>query len=207
MLVDNTVKIKSGSTDIVKVYSGSNVVYETTPPYTPLQYVGSTGDQQIDLGYIPNADTTFEITFKIMMRQNERNIFACKWDMDGFVLMDYGSGLRWHNNSSNFYEMDYNLSYMYPKTFTIYRNTIKVDGTTILDKPYTTINYTNTIKVFAFNNRHLSYYNLYGIKISENGVLLHNFIPVLDENNTPCLYDTIDKVYKYNSSSLPLVYG
>lgn len=171
-----------------------------------ISYIQATGSEQIDTGYIPNADTQIDITFMLPSTLNERSIFAAKWDLNGFVLMDYGSGLRWHNNTSTWYNFNYYELNQRPRTLTIYQNTIDVDGSNIITGTYSSITYTNTIKLFAFNSQHQSACRMYEYKISENGTVLHDFVPALD-NNVPCLYDKIGKQFYYNIGGGTFLYG
>ena len=171
-----------------------------------ISYIQATGLEQIDTGYIPNADTQIDITFMLPSTLNERSVFAAKWDLNGFVLMDYGSGLRWHNNTSTWYNFNYYELNQRPRTLTIYQNIIDVDGSNIVTGTYSSITYTNTIKLFAFSNQHQSGCRMYEYKISENGTVLHDFVPALD-NNVPCLYDKIGKQFYYNIGGGTFLYG
>lgn len=209
MLVSNNDKIYAGDVEIIKAYQGDTVIYEKqdTPAYTELEYIEADGSQQINTLYVPTENTKIEIAFQLTATRNENSIFAAKWDLNGFVLMDYGSGLRWHNRSSGFYNIAYNGVNALKKTFTIYRNQIEVDGVSILNGQYNTITYTDSIKLFCFSQKHYAYYKLYGFKIYENDELVHNYIPVLDENNVPCLYDKVSNTYFYNQGSGTFLYG
>lgn len=209
MLVNEDAKIYAGQTQIVKAYLGNDNIYnkKETPSYTELEYIESNGMQKIDTEYIPNENTTIDITFKITAKRNERSIFAAKWDLNGFVLMDYGSGLRWHNHPGVYYGIGYLGSLTQKITLNIYQNTIYANGANALSGEYIPITYTDTIKLFAYSSSHPSYYRLYEYKISENNVVLHDFIPVLDSGNVPCLYDKITKKYHYNVGSGTFLYG
>ena len=49
---------------------------------------------------------------------------------------------------------------------------------------------------------------IYGFKIyDERDILIHDFVPMLDDEDTPCLYDTITDTYKYNAGSGTFSYG
>ena len=47
---------------------------------------------------------------------------------------------------------------------------------------------------------------VYGMTIEEDGVELHRFIPILDHNGTPCLYDAIVKQFHYNQGTGQFLY-
>ena len=48
---------------------------------------------------------------------------------------------------------------------------------------------------------------LWSFKITNNGSIVKLFIPVLDENNVPCLYDRVNKTYHYNIGTGSFLYG
>lgn len=47
---------------------------------------------------------------------------------------------------------------------------------------------------------------LFGFKIYENDILVHDYIPTLDGNGTACLYDSVTSEYKYHSGGGTLAY-
>lgn len=47
---------------------------------------------------------------------------------------------------------------------------------------------------------------LYGFKVEVNGVLTHDLVPVLDNNETPCVYDTVTGTTYYNSGTGDFLY-
>lgn len=62
---------------------------------------------------------------------------------------------------------------------------------------------TRTVWFFARNGYSVSgttYAKLYSSKIFDNGILVRNFIPALDENKIPCVYDTVEGLAYYSLS-------
>jgi hypothetical protein len=49
--------------------------------------------------------------------------------------------------------------------------------------------------------------NIYGFKIYENNVLLHDFRPCIDPKGTICMYDMVTKKYFYNQGTSTLTAG
>ena len=77
-------------------------------------------------------------------------------------------------------------------------------GTVICDWSYNSgSTYSNTqLTLFGYApNDSLIKATFYGMKIYEGDTLVRNYRPVLDENNVPCLYDTVTHAYFYNSGS------
>jgi hypothetical protein len=94
----------------------------------------------------------------------------------------------------------------------------------ITEIPYITINgeqtsgetpesYSCELPFYIFGmNKYGSVYKianmkLYYIKIWDNGTLVRDFIPVLDENNVACLYDKVSGTYYYNAGTDDFVAG
>ena len=71
-----------------------------------------------------------------------------------------------------------------------------------------------TLKTFEASNSNsndsadnrMSSYRLYSIYIYDNDILMHNFVPCLDENGTPCLYDLLTKQTFYNQGTGNFLY-
>ena len=64
--------------------------------------------------------------------------------------------------------------------------------------------------LFGINNNGLSnpaYMKLYYCKIYDNGTLVRDFIPVLDWNMTPCMYDRVTEQLFYNQGTGDFVAG
>lgn len=52
-----------------------------------------------------------------------------------------------------------------------------------------------------------SYIKVYGCKIYYDDVLLRDFIPALDNNNVPCMYDKVTEMFYYTESQTPFTAG
>ena len=48
---------------------------------------------------------------------------------------------------------------------------------------------------------------IYLTKIYDNNTLVRNYIPVLDKNKRPCLFDKVSKTCFYNQGSGEFLYG
>lgn len=55
----------------------------------------------------------------------------------------------------------------------------------------------NSGSVIEYGNGH----SIYSYEIYENDILIRNFIPCLDENDRPCMYDTVSEQPFYNQGS------
>lgn len=49
-------------------------------------------------------------------------------------------------------------------------------------------------------------FKLYSSTVMKNGILVHEYLPALDGNGTPCLFDTVDQKYWYNNGTGTFTY-
>ncbi|MBQ9012747.1 MAG: hypothetical protein IJ094_04175 [Bacilli bacterium] len=192
-------------------YVQDNTSYTTTTNQTSLlpdgykecEYIESTGTQYIDTGYHANEKTQIEANLKIL-RHNNNDI--------NYIFGSYNG-----NNSYALY-----FSYSQKKYGVLFGNidknttmsTIYNDNTKIsynktnlfVNSNSYSINYnstftgTNTMYIFWANgtSRLPSITRLYNFIIKENGSVVHNYIPCLDDNDIPCMYDTVSGKTYYN---------
>lgn len=213
MLVNKLNRIYVGTDEVAKAYKGTNLFYERkSTPYTPLSYIESTGLQRINTGYAPTRNTTVVIDMQLTQLSNSsggNNIFACVWSTNGFVLIDVftnGNNVyRWHNGA--WVNSDTIRPSLDRVIIEVYQGVVKVNGEYAINTTMSSPGSNQPIKLFGFDNFYRGYYKLYGFKIYENDVLVRDFIPVLDTNNIPCLYEKQTEQYFYNVGSGTFLYG
>ena len=49
-------------------------------------------------------------------------------------------------------------------------------------------------------------FKLYSSTVMKNGILVHEYLPALDGNGTPCVFDTVDQKYWYNNGTGTFTY-
>lgn len=220
MIVDKTIQINVGDTPIGTVYQGETEIWSSIP-YTKINYIQSTGTQWLDLGFGAQGGMTCE--------------FQASWINDfGYVIGSHG--LRepygrngayynpqwyaqgWELGYGNYYPsfpgpFEYNTPYVVKFSTVVGRAYIEVDGELLgTDDRDTTI---TNLNVMAFTNNlgrqsgdTTTKARLYYSKIWDaNGNLVRDLIPVLDDNDVPCLYDKINKQLYYNQGSGQFIYG
>lgn len=187
--------------------------------YTPVEYLESTGTQYIDTLFKVNQDTRVvvdsEITdyFKTGYYQaifgattvsgyaetNRYTLHLSSSYKDIYIA--YGNAGYRSNfgdvNKRNIYDLD--------------KNTFKVNGSTIASTTQETFQGTETLNIFReknSNNQNNRYINmkLYSTKIYDNGVLIRDFVPVIDSSDRPCLYDKVEDKFYYNEGSGEFLY-
>lgn len=221
MKITSDTKIYAGTNEIKKVYKGTDVIYENnSTPYTPLEYIQSSGTQYINAN-LPNYTTGFKVELKYQFTVEKSNQFL--WGAEGYSPYNRNYfkrsssskmevGAYWYN-SINFYT---NIGTTYTAVVRTLKNieqSLYIDGSMQWSSAsYMTENRTElTPYIFALNARgtpsEFAYMKLYYIKFYDNtNRLLRDFIPVLDSNNIPCLYDKVSETFFYNAGSGTFLY-
>lgn len=97
-----------------------------------------------------------------------------------------------------------------PYVFKAINGTISVDD---FVSTYGKHNFNSNTNVTLFsinrNNKIVRYdrCRIWYCKLYENDKLIHNFVPCLDNNNVPCMFDTITQNASYNIGSGQFTYG
>jgi hypothetical protein len=214
--------------------SGDSVTPPTAPaktgyhfvnwrPYIPIEYLESTGTQYIDTGYKPDQNTRVVTNVQVMRTEAKASwIFGTRSsagsdDKYGAILIT-SSGL-------NTYRCDYGSNVITPtaniplnnKKLTLDKNknitTLYYDENLIQQttQPATTFNSKYNLYLFDLNNGGISSINsanrIYSCKIWDNDVLVRDFIPALDFNGVPCMYDKVTKQFFYNQGTGDFIAG
>ena len=194
--------------------SGENVTPPTAPekygytfrgwlPYIPIGYLESTGTQYIDTGYILNQYYVLEIEYQFIDK-----------------LASFGNGWFSASQASNTcYMMPASFSNLCGTPFSV-NNVYNFDGpnNTIYfnnEKAFNSTKYTSTglrcsqFILFTNSNNISTPHNarLYHMKIWKNDVLVRDMVPALDKDNTPCLYDKVERIFYYNQGTGDFIAG
>lgn len=226
MLVNDNSKIYVGSTEVEKVYQGITLIYEKQgTPYTPLSYLESDGNQRIDTGYYISGS---KATYKIKYNHISNNMRAV---VGNYIARPYYKtvitihGGNFYASNKNPTGIKYTLNEIHEIEMTVVAGTdndrngtyeIKENGQIIGSGgrvgafPPSTTTYKNVIMFTQHSggNYELPGANcrIYYFKMYDNDVLVRDFIPVLDENNVPCMYDRVTKQFYYNSGTGDFTY-
>lgn len=186
--------------------------------YTPVKYLESTGTQYIDTGFIP--DYTKNIDIEVISTPSVLNSRYC-------LLSNYSTSrhlsLELQNNKGRCYYNNGNvdsvigtMSTTTPNVYLFsYDATNKKYNFTFNNETKTgNMNATGTsgASMLAFVDQTKRYYifnksiKIHSIKISENGNIVRDFIPVIDLSNRPCLYDKVEDKFYYNQGSGEFLY-
>lgn len=182
------------------------------PSYTEVNYLQGTsynlGSNYIDTGYIPNSDTKIEIKYEFTSdvshnydRLMGSEVFWC-FTLSGsnlYCSID-GTNTNWQGNVST------NNQHI----LVIDNSSITIDN--VLRKTITPVQISTNRSLWLFGMNHPSTDRdstgrIYYCKIWENDNLVRDIIPILDANNTPCMYDKITNTIYYNQGSGSFTWG
>lgn len=184
--------------------------------YVKVEYLRSTGTQYIMTDYLVDTDiSVFEIDMKDGKTTGDNMIF-------GVSDSGYGIWMETYNECNNYASMGTNgyrrlsttlvdgiIRFNIPEGKIFYS-----DGTfDIIDR--LSKKYTEPLCIFARNrygiNPGIQYphenLNIRNFIISENGEIIRNYVPCLDNTGKPCFYDTVNRIPYYNAGTGEFIYG
>lgn len=170
--------------------------------YTRVEWIQSTGTQYINTRYKPNNNTrlVMECTIENPVSSNYITLFGAR---DADLARCFALFV---SPSNNFYpnigiKTDY---YTYPSSLSVVghhvidanKNTITIDGNS---HTFTARAFQNTTELFVFANNENNNTTFYGafktetVKIYDNGTLVRDYIPCIDENGDANLWDDVEE--------------
>lgn len=200
----------AGAAGFIKIYRGNtNLDNNTSEPYTRLNYIESTGTQYIDTGVAPTTSMKVMINLTpISSGMSEHAIFGSTWAANGFFLMFYQNKLRWHSKGASVDVTDFNATgeneiFCAPTLISVNSNAYVLSGSGTNSTSPITLFYA---KDYPYGNKGI--YRLHSCKIyDDNGTLIRDYIPVLDQSGTPCLYDNVNNNFLYNQGTGNFLYA
>ena len=193
--------------------------------YRPIEYIESTGLQYIDTEYLPKTGTfSFDVEFLILQTRATQSLFgnydgqdlnSISFDMysDGHTADMWYQGERY----AGFYQFNLNEKYRWVGNFSpteLSSDITTSGGTTTHYSKSITKTYTPTYSTnLMFLNGITRDYNwkfigkIYEAKIRENGILIRHFIPVLDKDGVPCMFDKVEAKFYYNAGTGNFIAG
>lgn len=176
----------------------------------PIKYLESTGTQYIDTGIVPNQDTSVELDGSI----DGYGIFfgvrtAALVDISTIQGTSTGYWAMGYNTSADAFGSKDSLRHVWYKD----KNKQYMDGE--LKNNYTYANFTamGNAYLFAYNNNGTVGYvingrvRVYSCKIWDGDTLVRDFIPALDINNIPCMFDKVEGKCYYNAGTGQFIAG
>lgn len=185
-----------------------DVSYVSLPEdYTQVEYIESTGTQYIDTGFIPNNNTSIELSI-VNKGTNNSCLFCAREDLKqntytAFILS--GINLRTDYNTSQTTIMNVNINekYIYKQD----KNQVYVNGELKQTLTNTEFNSNSNMYLLASHKKGVSLDNyasfeLYYCKIWDNGTLVRNMIPCYrNSDNKVGMYDMVNDVFYTNAGT------
>ena len=180
----------------------------------PVEYLESTGTQYIDAGFTPNQDSKVELTYQI---SNDLSsgfpLFGSRTSAssNGYSYQRYGAGVMGGQYGANITQ-----STVAPdlNKHTVVRdaNKIYLDGTEIVSQSTATFTCPGNLYINAMNNNGTAAIQncgvkYFGFKYWNNSGLGGDFIPAIDENNTPYMFDKVTHSAFLNQGTGNFLYG
>lgn len=178
-------------------------------PYTTISHIESTGTQWIDTGIQSQVNIKVQMLMELTDILSDNDIFGN--EASGATLLcvrtaEFGGwSLR---QDLNVIESDVdasiNTTYFIDANWTDSNCSLKINGTELISS---STGNTNTgdinLKIFSTGASYPQNANmkLYWCKMFLDDKLVRNYIPVLDDNNVACLYDTITDGLFYNAGT------
>ena len=194
---------------------GYDEAFELYKPYKQeLAYIQSSGTQYIDTGFKPNQDTRVIVDVELPAQTSYPT--ALFGGRNGDTSREDSCAV-WLISATQF-QLDFDTGAV--------KVAITPVGRFVIDKnkTVTTINgsvYTNTASTFQGNynlalftqidsggkDTRMTACELYGAKVYDNGTLIRDYIPVLDWDDVPCLYDKVKRKLYYNAGTGSFAYA
>lgn len=199
---------------------GSNgQLYLKTTAVQLLDYIASPGGPWLSTGYIPTINSEFVMDMELESPYNSYDTpFGSRsGSVDVFVAYDGGT-FRYLFGSSN-QSVASIAGYYGQRVQMVLKNgraAVEQDGITLVERTFSATLGTVTVPMGIFTlqtglgvdmSSCRARGKLYGFKIYESGVLVRSYVPALDSNKEPCLYESFTGTSYYNQGSGSLLAG
>lgn len=199
-----------------------NSIVNLPPNYKKCTYLQSNGNQYIDTGFVPNAETG--LYYKVQhigtgnmlpfgVNGSNGSCYPPRYNSANTYLTYY-----WGNNSVGnnnlMFKPNVGDDYLFSASVNLYNDdTVNVWSEDTewhggIRHDMVSV-YTSSLYLFSFNNGSGAMDTTYGkfvgrifrAKITQGQELVHDYIPCLDDNNKPCMFDLITQETLYNQGT------
>ena len=180
--------------------------------YKRVEYLESSGTQYIDTGFIPTENTR-TIAGLFTTSTANKNWFGSNGDAQvtkGCYCFNAFSATQIEYLFGNVRWARANAAVV-NKVFTVdfSKNGIYIDNELVATPSYTDFGTGDRTMTLFVRNGGTAYISgkIYYLKMYDNSVLVRDFIPCLDTNNTPCMFDLVGGKPYYNVGTGSFTYG
>ena len=190
---------------------------------TSKEALKSTTGQYVNTGYHGNNDSQYKIEFKLLSAQTSTypTPFGARSapgsvQNASYVHLGTNNYIAW-GSSQYANQLNFSMNDLIGKDAILELKAgyckLSFDG---IDYDYTfsptSISDTTSIAIFAalwngvIDNTLCNDMVFYSMEIKENNSIVHKYVPKVDNNNIPCVYDEIEQTYLYNAGSGSFTY-
>lgn len=206
----NAKSIETPKGEIVKIERGTEILFQKQRYKREVAYLECTGTQYINTGFTPNQDSGAILDFQATSDLTTNQMFGGRYTSTSRAFSWEIIGGAWTFGYKK--RIDTGITADDKRhTVQIDKNICALDGVTIWEATYSEFNCYRTIGIgrvrAATSTIYKGYLKIYSCKIYDNGVLVRDYIPVLDWNDVPCMYDKVTDELFYNQGTDEFLYG
>ena len=190
--------------------------------YTAVNYLQSSGTQWIEMGIAPNQNTKAVLKIKINVFTDEgATLIGSRTDANpNSQFITYLDG---YHGTKFLFRMDGQpqaISWTGLTTDKIYIVTLSgtemkaelEDGTTVFSKTFSVNDFTSTVTMALFRAKGVragTYFQgkIYSCKHYSGDELIQDFVPCLDADGVPCMFDFVSRKSFYNKGTGSFTWG
>ena len=189
--------------------------------YTAVNCLQSSGTQWIEMGVAPNQNTKAVLKIKInVFTDKGASLIGSRTDVnsnDQFTTyLDGYEGTRFlfrmdgQTEGNSWTGLTTDKIYIVTLSGTEMKAELE-DGTAVFSKTLSVNDFTSTVTMALFRAKGInaSYFQgrIYGCKHYSGDELIQDFVPCLDTDGVPCMYDLISKTAFYNQGTGSFTWG
>ena len=192
--------------------------------YTAVDYLQSSGEQWIEMGVAPNQNTKAVLKIKINEFSNPgagASLIGSRTENNSndqfFTYLDiYDSVWRFlfrmdgQTKAISWTGLAMNKIYIVTLSGTEMKAELE-DGTAVFSTTFSVNDFTSTMTMTLFRAKNVSgsYFQgrIYSCKHYNGNELIQDFVPCLDTNGVPCMFDLVSRKSFYNKGSGSFTWG
>lgn len=223
---EKTFKITFKYADEVDASSQNNILnsYLNFRFIHPVYYIESTGAQYLDTGILPDDSIEFDLEFTLNNVHQTQAILGSRTSMDdsdSFNLFIHARDglerykIRWDSNgvTGSYSDLPLNEWKKINVSKKVNSITFTSNGQT-MSQAISIGDWESSNSIYLFSQNQIesvetrrAIMRLYSFKMYKSGILVRDYVPVLDQNGKACLFDKVSNTYFYNAGSGEFGYG
>lgn len=183
---------------------------QTLPYYCEVEYLEGSGTQWIDMGLIIPQNAKAEFKFKLTSTNDKQAVFGSTSGNNGFFFGTAANGQVYCNNTGLVITPVITLSVNTDYTVSQDREKVFINGSEYTTNAGGTNNFSAALFARKVSDIAAERYitgRIYYFRLYNNNNLICDFIPALDWDMTPCMYDRVSGQLFYNRGTGSFTYG